>query len=192
MVLHLNKLEFPSSTDALCQVWLKLAKGFWRRRYWNFVNVFSLFRNYLPLEKGVALHLYKLEFPSSNNTLWQVWLKKPSGCKCEKFMDRRTDDRRQAIRKTHLSFQSRWAKKENHKHIQTLISMLCEILLVYATRLKLIFTLSIVIISVDLYNDYFIYAIWFIYWISNSYLRTNCRVNIWVNLSYNFLHRVSF
>ena len=30
----------------------------------NFVNVFSLFRNYLPLEKGEALHLNKLEFPS--------------------------------------------------------------------------------------------------------------------------------
>ena len=49
--LHLNKLESPSPKDALCQVWLKLAQWFWRRRYLNFVNVFSLFRNYLPLEK---------------------------------------------------------------------------------------------------------------------------------------------
>ena len=32
-------------------VGLKLAQWFWRRRYLNFVNVFSLFRNYLPLEK---------------------------------------------------------------------------------------------------------------------------------------------
>ena len=46
MVLHLNKLQSPSSKDALCQVWLKLAKRFWRRRFFNFVNVFSLFRNY--------------------------------------------------------------------------------------------------------------------------------------------------
>jgi hypothetical protein len=29
--LHLNKLEFPSPKDDLCQVWLKLAQRFWRR-----------------------------------------------------------------------------------------------------------------------------------------------------------------
>ena len=39
--LHLNKLESPLK-DALCQVWLKLAQWFWRRRFFNFVNVFSL------------------------------------------------------------------------------------------------------------------------------------------------------
>ena len=50
--LHLNKLESPSSKDGLCQVWLKLTQWFWRRRFLNFINVFSLFRNYLPLEKG--------------------------------------------------------------------------------------------------------------------------------------------
>ena len=60
--LQLNKLESPSPRDALCQVWLKLAQWFWRRLL-NFVNVFSLFRNYLHLEKGGALHLKKLEFP---------------------------------------------------------------------------------------------------------------------------------
>ena len=31
--LHLNKLESPSPKDALCQVRLKLAKWFWRRRW---------------------------------------------------------------------------------------------------------------------------------------------------------------
>ena len=39
-----------------------------------FVNVFSLFRNYLPLEKDSALHLNKLESPSPKNALCQVWL----------------------------------------------------------------------------------------------------------------------
>jgi hypothetical protein len=29
--LHLNNLESPSPKDDLCQVWLKLAKWFWRR-----------------------------------------------------------------------------------------------------------------------------------------------------------------
>ena len=56
-VLNLNKLESPPPKDALWQVWLKMAEWFWRRRFLNFVNVFSLFRNYLPLEKGGVLHL---------------------------------------------------------------------------------------------------------------------------------------
>ena len=75
MVLHLNKLEFPLPKDALCQVWLKLAKWFRRRRFFNFVNVFSLLLNYLPLEKGGALHLNKLESPSPKDALCPVWLK---------------------------------------------------------------------------------------------------------------------
>ena len=108
MALHLNKFESPSPKDALCQVWLKLAQWFWRRRFFNFVNVFSLFRNYLPLEQGGALHLNKLESPSPRNTLCQVWLKygpSGSGEEDEKLTDRRkTDDGRQVIRKAHLNF----------------------------------------------------------------------------------------
>ena len=61
--LHFNKLKFPSPKDALCQVWLKLIQWFLRRRFCYIVNVFLLFDNYLPLEKGGALHLNKLEFP---------------------------------------------------------------------------------------------------------------------------------
>ena len=63
--LHLNKLEFPSHEDALCQVWLKLAQWFWRRLFFNFVKVFLLFRYYLPLEEGRSLHLNSTEDPSS-------------------------------------------------------------------------------------------------------------------------------
>ena len=55
--------------------WLKLARWFWRRRFLNFVNVFLLFPNYLPFEKGEALHLNKLESPSPKDALCQVWLK---------------------------------------------------------------------------------------------------------------------
>ena len=48
----IEKKDFPSSEDALCQVWLEMALWFLRRRFLNFVNVFSLFRyNYHPLEK---------------------------------------------------------------------------------------------------------------------------------------------
>ena len=57
-----EQLEFPLSKDALCKVWLKLVRWFWGRRLLKFINVFSLFSNYLPFEKGVALHLKKLEF----------------------------------------------------------------------------------------------------------------------------------
>ena len=31
------------------------------------VNIFLLFHNYFPLEKGVALHLFKLESPPIKN-----------------------------------------------------------------------------------------------------------------------------
>ena len=50
--LHLIKLESPSPKDTLSAVWLKLSKLCWRRRFFNFVNVFSLFLKYLPLEKS--------------------------------------------------------------------------------------------------------------------------------------------
>ena len=73
-----------------------------------------------PSEKGVALHLCKLESPPSKDALWQVRLKLAQwfwrrSWKCEKFTDRQTDgqadDRQQAIRKAHLSFKLRWAIK---------------------------------------------------------------------------------
>ena len=57
LAFHLNKLEFPLSKDALCQVWLKMAIWF-RTRFSNFVNVFSLFRYYFPLERNMILHIH--------------------------------------------------------------------------------------------------------------------------------------
>ena len=41
----------------------RLAQSFFRGRFLNFVNVFSLFCYYLPLENGVVLYLSKLESP---------------------------------------------------------------------------------------------------------------------------------
>ena len=46
--LLLNILQSPSPNDALYH----LAQCFWRRRFLNFVNVLSLFRNYPALEKA--------------------------------------------------------------------------------------------------------------------------------------------
>ena len=41
----------------------------------NFINVFSLFRYYLPLGKDMTLHMNKIEFPSPKYASRQVWLK---------------------------------------------------------------------------------------------------------------------
>ena len=64
------------------------------KKIFFFVNVFSLFLNYLPLEKGKALHLYKLESPLPKDALCLV-LVEISPVVLEKkmkmFTDRRTD-----------------------------------------------------------------------------------------------------
>jgi hypothetical protein len=70
--LHLNKLENPSPKDDLCQVWLKLAQWFWRRRFLNDPTPFLHFCNYLPLEEDLALYLNKLEFPLFKDNVYQV------------------------------------------------------------------------------------------------------------------------
>ena len=85
----LNKLGYHSPKDALCQVRLKLAKWFWRRFLNNFLNVFLLFRNYLPLEKSGGPS-FELESPLPKDALCQVWLKLAQWFwrkrrKCEKF-----------------------------------------------------------------------------------------------------------
>ena len=54
----------------------------------NFVNVFSLFCNYLPLDKGMALHLNKLESPLPKNTLCQLSLVEIVPMVLEKKMNR--------------------------------------------------------------------------------------------------------
>ena len=61
VAFHLNKHEFPLPKNVLCQVWLKLAQWFWRRRFLNIFNIISHFPYYLPLEKVVGFHLNKLE-----------------------------------------------------------------------------------------------------------------------------------
>ena len=88
-------LNLLHSRNALCQVWLKLDHQFWRRR---FFNGFSIFRNYLPLEKGMVLHLNRLESPPPKDVLCQVWLKLVlwfwrRRWNCGMFTDRRTDGR---------------------------------------------------------------------------------------------------
>ena len=73
--LHLNNLDTPLTKDAVCQDWFKQGQWFWRRRFSNILNRNSLFRYYLPLEKGVDLNLNKLESPPPKDAFYQVWLK---------------------------------------------------------------------------------------------------------------------
>ena len=73
--LHFNKLESYSPKDDLCQIWLKLVQWFLRIIFLIFVNVFLLFRNYLSLEKGGALHLNKLVSPSDKDHCAQVHIR---------------------------------------------------------------------------------------------------------------------
>ena len=69
----------------------------------NFVNVFALFRNYLPLETGVAPHMKNLNsrhprmlcanFLKLARLFWRSWWK------CEKFTDRRmTGDQKSSFK----------------------------------------------------------------------------------------------
>ena len=70
-----KNIDSPSSKDTLFTVWLILTLWFRRSRFLNFVNVFTLLCNYLPMENVPALHLNKLEFPLPKDALCQVWLK---------------------------------------------------------------------------------------------------------------------
>ena len=113
VALHLKKkiLGSPSPNDALCQVWLKFGLWFYRKIF-KFINVILLFRCFLPLEKGRALYLNKLESPSPRHALCKVLLELAQWSwrrrrKCEKFtmtMTTMTTDNEQiVIRKAHLS-----------------------------------------------------------------------------------------
>jgi hypothetical protein len=54
---------------------LILAGWFWRREFLKIFSAFSLFRYYLPLEKGYPLPLNKLESPSPKDDLCQGMIK---------------------------------------------------------------------------------------------------------------------
>jgi hypothetical protein len=68
--LLLNKPESPSTKDDLCQVWLKLAQWFWRRRFLNDPTPFLHFCDYLPFEEGLTLYLNTLKFPLPEDNLY--------------------------------------------------------------------------------------------------------------------------
>ena len=96
---QMERKLFENWMVLICKTWSPLhlrilyAKFGWNwpngsgeEEFYIFVNVFSLFCNNLPLQKGGALHLYKLESPSLKDALCQVWLKNFWWrWKCEKY-----------------------------------------------------------------------------------------------------------
>ena len=92
---------------------------FWRGGFFIFVNVFLLFHNYLPLEKGGALHLNKLN-PLHPGMLCANfgWNWTSGSVECEKFTTTTTTSTTTTtthngqilIRKAHLSLWLMWAK----------------------------------------------------------------------------------
>jgi hypothetical protein len=67
-----EQLESLLPKDDLCQVWLKLARWFWRKRFLNDPAPFLHFCDYLPFEEDLTLYLNKLEFSLPKNNLYQV------------------------------------------------------------------------------------------------------------------------
>ena len=64
---------------------LNCPSGSGEEDFLSFVNLFLLFRNYLPLEKGGALNLNKLDSPYPRVILGQVCLNRPSSSGEENF-----------------------------------------------------------------------------------------------------------
>ena len=74
LILPLKKTWIPFTKECFQPNLLKIVqmKIF---KFLQFIFPISLFHNYLPLEKGWALHLKKLECSSPKEALCQVWLK---------------------------------------------------------------------------------------------------------------------
>ena len=69
---HINKKKLKSSSPKDAKFGLNWAIGSGEEGLLNFVNIFSLFVNYLPLEIVLVLQLIRLESPFPKNALCQV------------------------------------------------------------------------------------------------------------------------
>ena len=90
----MNKLESPLYQEAFISISAFLAQWFLRRRFLNDTTLFLNFRDYLPFDEGLVLHLNKIEAPSPKDDVYEVWLNLAQrflrrSKKCEKLTDRR-------------------------------------------------------------------------------------------------------
>ena len=114
----------PFWKRAVSFIWTNLVKWFLRRRFFfNFVNVFLLFRNYLPWKRA-GLFIWTIPFTQRwfvlslvKLTQW-FWRRR---WKCEKLMTTTTtqmqttttmENRQILIRKAHPSLRLTWAKNQ--------------------------------------------------------------------------------
>ena len=93
----IEQIWIPLPKDALCQVWLKLALWFWRRRLLKVVNVLLFLHNYPSFTKVKAFYLNNLESPLR-------W-------KCGKFVMPTTRTTTMVNRQILISIQLIWDKK---------------------------------------------------------------------------------
>ena len=95
----------PFTKECFVPFWLKFTIFFFSR-FLNVLNKFSPFLNCLPLEKGMALHLNKLEFPSPKDAFCLFGWNLPNGSgEGEENVNILQRDGHHQIRKAHLSFQ---------------------------------------------------------------------------------------
>ena len=108
LVFYLYKFGFPLPKDALFQIWWRLAWWFWRRRHFQVYN----FTIISPLRKPLDLCLNNLQmfYAKFGWNLSSRSGEEFENMKCFKT-DRKTRDGWQVIRKAHLSFQLKWAKR---------------------------------------------------------------------------------
>ena len=114
--IHLNKDVFPSPKAALCQVWLKLALRFWRRRFFKksleYFIYFVIISPWKRAEPFIWTHLHPLHQRMLCAKFGWKW-SNGSGEEDENVKSFRTEDRQQVIRRAHLSFQLSWANKNS-------------------------------------------------------------------------------
>ena len=76
VALQLRKIASPFTQGCFVPRLVEIVQVILEKKNFKFRKcVFSLFHNYLPLEKGGALHLNKLKCSSPKDALCQVWLK---------------------------------------------------------------------------------------------------------------------
>ena len=114
LALHLNKLEFLSLKNALCWVWLKLAKWLRWRKLLNALYIFSIFCYYLHWKRAWPLNSFEETLILSiQGCLYLVWWKlvqwfsKWISMKIKTVNSLQTDnadDRQQGIKKVPWAF----------------------------------------------------------------------------------------
>ena len=75
VTFRLNKFESPPLKDALCQVWLKLARWFWRRRFLKYFQYNFTISLLSPFWEGRGPSFEQIWSPLPMDALCLVWLK---------------------------------------------------------------------------------------------------------------------